>query len=155
MGSRFWFLKRGVPLLVYRLADDGSEFAAGVITDVFTPDTNQSNTTDANGITYLPLTRLIGIRCSDNWNPREEGNGTISMPDLYSFLRPPYIFLIFGIISFPAAVFGTCTGKVSARFVWAYGAQEPVLFWLLVVTYYLVGVLFIGIFLFVSSRRDF
>jgi hypothetical protein len=62
MGSRFWFLKRGVPLLVYRLADDGSEFAAGVITDVFTPDTNQSNTTDANGITYLPLTRLIGIR---------------------------------------------------------------------------------------------
>jgi hypothetical protein len=67
------------------------------------------------------------------------------MPDWYSH----YIYLILGIISFSGAVVSTCTGKTRARFSgWVYRAQEPVVFWLVVATYYLGGVFFIGIFLY-------
>jgi|HubBroStandDraft_5_1064220.scaffolds.fasta_scaffold731923_1 hypothetical protein len=48
------------------------------------------------------------------------------MPDLASLLRPPYLFLILGIISILAAVVFTCTGKVWVRFNgWLYRAKEP------------------------------
>jgi hypothetical protein len=69
------------------------------------------------------------------------------MRDWESLLRPPYIFLIFGVTLFSAGVVSTCTGKASARFSWVYRAKEPVVFWWLVAFYYLGGVLFIGIFL--------
>jgi hypothetical protein len=68
------------------------------------------------------------------------------MPDLYYLLRPPYIFLILGVISFSAAVVWTYTGKAWVRFDgWVYRAKEPKWFWWEVALYYLVGVLFIGI----------
>jgi hypothetical protein len=71
------------------------------------------------------------------------------MPDLYSHLRPPYIFLILGFVSLAAGVISTCTGVSWAR----YGrvihrAQEPKEFWWNVAIYYLAGVLFIGYFLY-------
>jgi uncharacterized RDD family membrane protein YckC len=71
------------------------------------------------------------------------------MPDLDSLLRPPYIFLILGFISLAVGVISTCTGVSWAR----YGrvihrAQEPKEFWWDVVTCYLVGVWFIGYFLY-------
>ena len=70
------------------------------------------------------------------------------MPDLYSLLRPPYIYLILGVIFFSGAVASTCTGKTIARYAgWAYRAKEPTQFWGVVVIYYLFGVCFIGYFL--------
>jgi len=75
--------------------------------------------------------------------------GTLLMPDLYSLLRPPYIFLIFGIISLSVAVVSTCTGVSWARFGRViYRAKEPNEFWWDVVTCYLGGVFFIGYFLY-------
>jgi len=70
------------------------------------------------------------------------------VPDSPSLLRPPYIYLIVGVVLFSAAVVWTCIGKARSRFHgWVYRAQEPVVFWLVVATYYLGGVLLIGIFL--------
>jgi hypothetical protein len=70
------------------------------------------------------------------------------MPDWFS--RPtPYVLLIFGVISVFAAVVWTCTGKAWIRFHgWVYRAEEPNRFWLEVVTYFLIGVCFIGYFLY-------
>ena len=66
------------------------------------------------------------------------------MPDWYLH----YIYLILGIISFCAAVVWTCTGKARTRFhSWVYRAQEPLVFWLVVATYYLGALLFIGLYL--------
>jgi hypothetical protein len=70
------------------------------------------------------------------------------MLDLYSFLKPPNIYLIVGGILFSMAVFSTFTGKISARFFWVYRAKEPIVFWSVVATYYLGGVCFIGYFLY-------
>jgi hypothetical protein len=68
------------------------------------------------------------------------------MPD---FLKAPYIFLILGVISFSAALVSTCTGKTYGRYGgWAYRAKEPRDFWGVVAVYYLVGVWFIGDFLY-------
>ena len=71
------------------------------------------------------------------------------MPDVPWLLRPPYIFLILGVVSFSAAVVWTCTGKAWIRFHgWVYRAEEPNRFWLEVAMYYLGGVFFIGYFLY-------
>jgi hypothetical protein len=78
------------------------------------------------------------------------------MSDWHSLLRPPYIFLMVGCFLFAAALVWTCIGKARTRFQgWVYCAEEPVVFWLVVVTYYLGGVLFIGLFLCVVNVRDF
>ena len=74
------------------------------------------------------------------------------MPDLPSLLRPPYIYLILGVISFSAAVVWTSIGKAWTRFYgWVYRAKEPKQFWLVVALYYLGGVFFIGIFLYMVT----
>ena len=71
------------------------------------------------------------------------------MPDLHLLLRRPYFQLIFGVISFSAAVVWTCTGKAWARFHgWVYRAEEPTDFWGTVAMYYLIGVFLIGYFLY-------
>jgi hypothetical protein len=71
------------------------------------------------------------------------------MPDLASLLRPPYIFLILGVISISAAAIFTCTGKVWVRLNgWVYCAKEPGWFWWEVALDYLVGFCFIGYFLY-------
>ena len=71
------------------------------------------------------------------------------MPDLNSLLKPPYVFLILGVISICAAAFFTCTGKVWVRFSgWVYRAKEPGWFWWEVALDYLIGVCFIGYFLY-------
>ena len=71
------------------------------------------------------------------------------MPDLPPFLRSPYFQLIFGVISFSAAVVQTCTGKAWARFHgWVYRAEEPSDFWVTVAMYYFIGVYLIGYFLY-------
>jgi hypothetical protein len=69
------------------------------------------------------------------------------MPDLFSLLTPPDICLAMGVFLFSMAGYSTVTGKTSARFRWVYRAKEPVVFWLVVATYCLSGVVFIGIFL--------
>jgi hypothetical protein len=62
-------------------------------------------------------------------------------------LRPPYIFLILGILSISAAVF-TYMGKVWVRLNgWVYRAREPRWFWYEVALDYLIGIFFIGYFL--------
>ena len=69
------------------------------------------------------------------------------MPELKSLLKPPYIFLILGVISICAATVFTCTGKVWVRFNgWVYRAQRPRSFWVEVLLYYLVGIWFVGCF---------
>jgi hypothetical protein len=81
--------------------------------------------------------------------PQWEGSGRLFMPDLYSLIRPPYIFLILGTISFFGAVVSTYTGKSWGRFGgFVYRAEEPKQFWWLVATYYFVGVWFIAYFLY-------
>jgi hypothetical protein len=65
-----------------------------------------------------------------------------------SFLRPPYIFLILGVISISAAVAFTCIGKVWVRLNgWVYRAKEPGWFWWEVAIDYLIGILFVGYYL--------
>ena len=71
----------------------------------------------------------------------------IVISDLYSLLRPPYIYLVFAFISFSAGVVSTCTGIACSRGGWAYRAKEPTQFWWTVVLYFLGGVFFIGYFL--------
>jgi len=74
------------------------------------------------------------------------------MPDLPSLLRPPHLYLILGVISFSGAVVSTCTGKSWGRFGgFVYRAEEPNQFWWLVATYYLIGVCFIGYFLYLLA----
>jgi hypothetical protein len=64
-------------------------------------------------------------------------------------VKPPHIFLILGILSVCAATVFTCTGKVWARFNgWVYRAKEPGWFWWGVALDYLIGVWFIGYFLY-------
>jgi H+/Cl- antiporter ClcA len=68
---------------------------------------------------------------------------------MHKFLRPPYIYLILGIISFSGAVVSTCTGKTWARFRGSvYRTKEPNAFWRVVAVYFLGAVLFIGLFLY-------
>jgi len=62
---------------------------------------------------------------------------------------PPSILLILGVISFCAAVVWTCTGKARTRsHGWVYRAREPIVFWVVVATYYLGGLLFVGLYLY-------
>ena len=71
------------------------------------------------------------------------------MSDPFWLLKPPYIFLILGVISISAAVVFTCTGRVWVRFNgWVYRTKEPRSFWGEVAAYFLVGLFFIGYFLF-------
>jgi hypothetical protein len=71
------------------------------------------------------------------------------MPDLHSLLRPPYIFLILGVISLSVGVVSACTGVTWARFGRViYRAKEPNQFWEDVLATYLIGVCFIGYFLY-------
>lgn len=71
------------------------------------------------------------------------------IPDLNSLLRPPYIFLILGVVSLSAAAIFTYMGRVWVRFDgWVYRAKEPGWFWWEVALDYLIGVCFIGYFLF-------
>jgi hypothetical protein len=64
-------------------------------------------------------------------------------------VRPPHIFLILGVISISAAVIFTCTGKVWVRFNgWVYRAKEPGWFWWEVALDYLIGICFVGYFLY-------
>lgn len=67
----------------------------------------------------------------------------------HSDLRPPYGLLIFGLFSLVMAVAGTCTGEAWAKFgVVVYRDERPKQFWLLVASYYLGGLGFIGYFLY-------
>jgi len=71
------------------------------------------------------------------------------MPDLDSILRPPFIYLILGVICFSVAVVSTCTGKAYGRYAgWTHRAKEPTQFWWTVALYCLGGVGFIGYFLY-------
>lgn len=71
------------------------------------------------------------------------------MPDLYSLLRRPYIFLILGVISISAAAGFTCAGKGWVRFNGSvYRAKEPGWFWWDVALDFLIGVCLIGYFLY-------
>jgi hypothetical protein len=73
----------------------------------------------------------------------------MSLRDLNSLLRPPYLFLVLGVITISAAVIFTFTGKVWVRFNgWVYRTKEPRAFWGEVAAYCFVGVCFIGCFLF-------
>ncbi len=64
-------------------------------------------------------------------------------------LKPPYVFLLLGDISISAAALFTVYGKVWVRFHgWVYRAKEPRWFWWEVVLYFLVGVWFVGYFLY-------
>jgi hypothetical protein len=80
---------------------------------------------------------------------KQGGKGTLLMDDLFSLLRPPYIFLILGVISFSGAVVSTCTGKTWARFEGSIDrSKEPNNFWSVVAIYFLGSLLFIGLFLY-------
>jgi len=64
-------------------------------------------------------------------------------------LRPPYVFLILGILSISAAAVFTYTGKAWVRLNgWVYHSKEPGWFWWEVALDYLIGVFFIGYFLY-------
>jgi hypothetical protein len=75
------------------------------------------------------------------------------MPDLDSILRPPNVFLTLGVISISAAALFAFTGKVWVRFSgWVYREKDPRVFWGEVAAYFLVGVFFVGYFLFKISE---
>jgi hypothetical protein len=75
------------------------------------------------------------------------------MSDPFWLLRPPYIFLILGVISISAAVVFSFTGKVWVRFNgWVYRAKEPMWLWWEVALDYLIGFGFVGYFLFRISQ---
>jgi hypothetical protein len=64
-------------------------------------------------------------------------------------LKPPYVFLLLGDISISAAVIFTVYGKVWVRFSgWVDRGKKPRVFWGEVAAYFLVGVLFVGYFLY-------
>jgi hypothetical protein len=71
------------------------------------------------------------------------------MFELSQLLRPPYIFLILGVVTISSATICTYTGRVWVRFNgWVYRAKEPRAFWGNVAAYFLVGLCFLGFFLF-------
>ena len=71
------------------------------------------------------------------------------MSDPFWLLKPPYGFFTFGMFVLFLALFYTYTGKAWIRFQgWAYRAKEPKRFWSEVVTYYLLGLGFIVLFLY-------
>jgi hypothetical protein len=71
------------------------------------------------------------------------------MSDPFWFLKPPYTLFIAGVFVLFLAVVYTNTGKAWIRFHgWVYRAEEPKRYWLEVATYYLVGVVLIGYFLY-------
>jgi hypothetical protein len=66
-----------------------------------------------------------------------------------SSLRPPYGWLMFGLISLVLAVAGTCTGETWANFGTVVSrVEQPKEFWCLVAMYYVGGVCLIGYFLY-------
>jgi hypothetical protein len=68
-------------------------------------------------------------------------------------LRPPYIFLILGVIFISVATIYTYMGKVWVRFNgWVYRAEKPGTFWAEVALYHLGGLWFIGCFLCQTSN---
>jgi uncharacterized protein (DUF486 family) len=87
------------------------------------------------------------LQCNLSWKEGEKG--VLFMPDLHSLLRGPYYYLILGVISLSVGVFSTCTGVTWARFGRViYRAKQPKAFWEDVITCYLIGVCFIGYFLY-------
>jgi len=69
--------------------------------------------------------------------------------DLHSLLSGPYYYLILGIISLSVGVVSTCTGVTWACFGRViYRAEQPKAFWEDVIACYLIGVCFIGYFLY-------
>jgi len=70
------------------------------------------------------------------------------MSDPFWPLKPPYTLFYFGMVLLFLAAIYTYTGKVYVRFSrWVCRADEPKRYWLEVATYYLVGVICIGVFL--------
>jgi hypothetical protein len=68
--------------------------------------------------------------------------------DPFWLLEPPYIYLMFGVACFSAAVAAMCTGKTFSGYGgWAYRAKQPAQFWWTIVIDFLATVLCIGIFL--------
>jgi hypothetical protein len=64
-------------------------------------------------------------------------------------VRPPYIFLILGVLAVSAAMVFTYLGRVWVRFNgWVYRDKEAGWFWWEVALDYLIGVFFIGCFLY-------
>jgi Mn2+/Fe2+ NRAMP family transporter len=64
-------------------------------------------------------------------------------------LTGPYYYLVFGVLSCAVGVVSMCTGVTWARFGRVvYRAKQPREFWEDVITCYLIGVCFIGIFLY-------
>ena len=79
----------------------------------------------------------------------EEVKGVLFMRNLPSLLRPPYIFLVLGVIFLFVGVVSTCTGVSWARFGRViYRDKEPNEFWWDVGVSYLGGVFFIGVFIY-------
>jgi uncharacterized membrane protein YidH (DUF202 family) len=71
------------------------------------------------------------------------------MSDLFWLLRPPYTLLTFGAFLILLAVVYTCIGKAWVRFHrWVYRNEEPRRYWMEVLTYYLVGIVLLGVFLY-------
>jgi hypothetical protein len=71
------------------------------------------------------------------------------MPDMHILLGPPNIFLILGVVSLSVGVISTCTGETWVRFGRVIRRdKEPSEFWEDVVACYLIGVCFIGYFLY-------
>jgi hypothetical protein len=71
------------------------------------------------------------------------------MSDLFWLLKPPYTLLGFGMFVLFLGVFYTYTGKAYIRFHgWVSRTDEPKRYWLEVVAYFVVGAVFIVIFLY-------
>jgi hypothetical protein len=67
-------------------------------------------------------------------------------------IKSPYLFLILGLISISASAVFICLGKVWVRFNgWVFRAEEPRSFWGEVAAYSLVGVAFVGYFLYLLT----
>lgn len=74
------------------------------------------------------------------------------MPNWNAPIRSPYLFLILGVISISGAAAFTYMGKVWVRFNgWVYRAKEPKTFWWEVVLDFLIGVVFVGYFLYLAT----
>src|ERR1035438_6236113 len=83
---------------------------------------------------------------------RKEWTLFMNFDDWNKPISSPYIFLFLGVASILAAVIWTYTGRVWVRFNgWVYRAKEPRSFWGEVAAYYLVGVCFIGYFLYLVN----
>ena len=66
-----------------------------------------------------------------------------------SLLKGPYYYLALGVVSLAVGVVSTCTGVTWARFGRViYRAKQPRKFWEDVIACYLIGVCFIGVFLY-------